>query len=277
MGIAWLVSEVFNQNNRLVWFILYIFISALFILYLWGIHPKIFRSKPTGGKSVLFSLVGFGLGQIYNRQLVKGVIFLVVTLISLGVLTVMENVNENTATGIVVGLILVMAFDAGIGARSARLNVMVMKRKGEVKKKVTQILQYRSEGYELGLDTNFFMHEPDLLVELLSAHQFKIYVSMQVFKELDGLKKSEDPVTRKQAQVAFDVCEAYQKQQRLVLVDIPDHKYLQQAGLHNSPDEKIIGSYLKETKQTGKIIFLSNDKGARIIARNVGMPVADIA
>ena len=39
----------------------------------------------------------------------------------------------------------------------------------------------------------------------------------------------------------------------------------------------ILDVHIKEANKDGKIIFLSNDKGARIIARNAGLPVAEIA
>lgn len=40
---------------------------------------------------------------------------------------------------------------------------------------------------------------------------------------------------------------------------------------------KIIGTYLREIdKGKESLMFLSNDKGARIIARNVGMLIVEI-
>ncbi|MFC0187272.1 PIN domain-containing protein [Fictibacillus aquaticus] len=236
--------------------------------YLWSVHPKIFKSQPLGWRAVLLSAAGFGLGQVYNRQLVKGIIFVLALPVILLIIR-----SKEMETNFVMALLLIMLFDAGISAKSARLRVLKLNRKQEVKKKMERILNHRSEGYGFGVDTNLLMHEPDLMVDLLYHHQFELNVSMQVISELDGLKKSDNPVTRKQAQLAFDVIEEYQKQQKVHLLEVPDYKTLKNSGLDSTPDAKIIGSYKKRAGGQLKMMFLSNDKGARIIARNAGMSV----
>ena len=84
-------------------------------------------------------------------------------------------------------------------------------------------------------------------------------------------------MTRQRAQLAFDVIEAYQRKNLLSIMKTPKSDVLQKFGLGHSPDDKIIGTYLNEYKNGRQnIIFLSNDKGARIIARNAGLPVAEM-
>lgn len=82
---------------------------------------------------------------------------------------------------------------------------------------------------------------------------------------LNGIKKNNSSLTRHKAQVAFDVIEAFQRKRKLHILKTPKTAAIRKFGLSGSPDEKIIGTYLKE-----------REKGARIIARNVGMPVVEI-
>src|SRR5690606_16577429 len=115
-----------------------------------------------------------------------------------------------------------------------------------------------------------------LLVYILENEPVPLHVSMTVFKELDGLKKNKEPLTRKRAQFAFDIIEEYQRKGLIKLIETPSYNELRRRGLSDTPDDKIIGTYLNEShKGKQKLIFLSNDKGARIIARNSGLPVAE--
>lgn len=61
------------------------------------------------------------------------------------------------------------------------------------------------------------------------------------------------------------------------ILKTPKTVEIRKYGLGGSPDEKIIGTYLHELKNGQEtLMFLSNDKGARILARNAGMPVVEM-
>ena len=81
-----------------------------------------------------------------------------------------------------------------------------------------KLLPYQKENYEFAIDTNILMHEPDLLVYLLENEPVNLCMSMMVFSELDGLKKSNSIATSKRAQTAFDVIEAFQRANKIRIV-----------------------------------------------------------
>lgn len=144
------------------------------------------------------------------------------------------------------------------------------------------VLKYRQlepaikKGAAFSLDTNILMHEPLTLVAAFRDSHLQLYISKQVMKELDGLKNNEDPAVRKRAQVGFDILELYQKENRLTFLEIPNQHYLRKNKLTGGPDEKIIASCLQQIEQNKPVVFLSNDKGARILARNVGVPLMEV-
>ncbi|WP_040758424.1 PIN domain-containing protein [Sporosarcina newyorkensis] len=149
--------------------------------------------------------------------------------------------------------------------------------KKQLQQRAELLTTYHENNHQFAVDTNILMHDADLLIHLLSTNQIKLIVSSQVFKELDGLKTNKEKLTRMRAQLAFDVIEAYQRKGLLKLVQVPSYEKLQKLALSTSADEKIIATYLNEFKNGAtSLLFLSNDKGARIIARNVGMPVAEV-
>ena len=166
--------------------------------------------------------------------------------------------------------------DVNSGSYKAAYKTLLGRRMREVKAQAKVVVAHQKNGKEFAIDTNILMHEPDLLIYLLEKTQIHLFVSQMVFNELDGLKKSTDRDTRRNAQMAFDVLEAYQKREQITFLKIPKTDAIRPYGLGGSPDEKIIGTYLQEAEKRDQgFVFLSNDKGARIIARNVGMPVVE--
>lgn len=277
MGILFLIKNLAPPGSS-IYFIYFFSIHFLGILYFWKIHRKIFITKPSGGKAVFFGLIGFGFGQLYNLQPKKGLVFFILFaafLMNASFWVIEFKETAYLLTGF--GLIVLPLIDAGLNAENAFQRLKASNRKNHLRKKIKAVLEYRQENYEFCIDTNILLHEPDLLVYILENEPVPLHVSMTVFKELDGLKKNKEPLTRKRAQFAFDIIEEYQRKGLIKLIETPSYNELRRKGLSDTPDDKIIGTYLNEShKGKQKLIFLSNDKGARIIARNSGLPVAEI-
>jgi PhoH-like ATPase len=110
---------------------------------------------------------------------------------------------------------------------------------------------------KISLDTNILIDEPNILND--ASKEFVI--SFTVIRELDKLKRN--PELKRAAQHAIiNVWNAY-KNDRIEILNIPSI-------LGESPDELIIA----DTKKAGASI-LSDDIGARIIARAYGVPISD--
>ncbi|MEI3614109.1 hypothetical protein [Pseudogracilibacillus sp. SO30301A] len=71
--------------------------------------------------------------------------------------------------------------------------------------------------------------------------------------------------------------EEFQWRKKLYILKTPKTDDIRKFGLDSSTDEKIIETYLRELKNgRANLMFLSNDKGTRIIARNIGMAVVEL-
>lgn len=124
----------------------------------------------------------------------------------------------------------------------------------------------------LAIDTNVLMENPYIIMQ----HP-KLLVSKIVYRELDQLKKDTGERGRK-AQEAFFALERFQQQNgELAFTSFVETEFLMQHNLDpSSPDELIIGGILKAQQQGKSVLYFSYDRGARIIARNVGLEVLDI-
>lgn len=131
------------------------------------------------------------------------------------------------------------------------------------------------QGFSFGLDTNILMHYPNEIFELLKNDT--ILISREVQKELDGLKKSTDKEAASNARRAFKALEDAQTQgQSIKIMPSVDLKTLTHFGLNDSMDDRILAPYLDLYKQGKAVCFISNDRGAKITARNAGIPVLEI-
>lgn len=137
------------------------------------------------------------------------------------------------------------------------------------------IFKYKEQGYYIGIDTNIMLDFPYILS--LWGDEEGLILSRKVYEELDGLKKGEG-ATGKQARNSIRAIENHQLEGKPLKIIGPDYSYIKNKGLDNhSPDDVIIGTYLKIDKETSdKVVFLSNDRGARIIARSVDLEVIDL-
>ena len=186
MGIAWFIKD-YEFSLRIL---LLIGLHAIGILYLWKLHPKIFKSLPTGGKAVFLGLIGFGFGQIYNRQLIKGILFS--SLLPISLLLDKAGVLDPDTTGYLslIVIFLIPLVDAGIGASFARKRLLKNAQELELLRKVAKVLRYQLDDHEITVDTNILMHEAALLLYLIQKESIELHISMTVFNELDGLRKT---------------------------------------------------------------------------------------
>lgn len=278
MGVIYLLSEYAEEKRYVLWTIWYLAILGVGIIYFLKIHPKWIKPKSTGGHPAFLSFLGIGFGQAYNQQLGKALFFMILTpvlsnLNRSGIL----NLSQNQFGLIMIAVILISVIDAGRNAKTTKLRMNKHARQKELQTKVTAIRKYREGQHQFAVDTNILMHEPDVLVYLLDHDDIQLCLSKTVYNELDSLKNSTQHLTRKKAQLAFDIIEAYQRKGALQIIQTPKTEDLRKLGLSSSSDEKIIGTYLHAFHNgQPQVMFLSNDKGARIIARNVGLPVADV-
>lgn len=274
MGILILIKSIEPAQLR---FIYNLIICLVLILIIFLFRTFVFKNlRPNGKGAALFGGIGFGLGQAFNGQYIKSIIFLA-GLTSLPFLLKYFKVNEadpDNNSLILFGVYVIVIIEGAISAKSAFRKSMNKRKRAVAKVKSSLVEKYIEQGYGIAVDTNVFMHEPAVLIKLIESRPFHLYMSKLVFHELDGLKKSTNVSTRKSAQFAFDVIEEFQKRQALTMLDMATHNERRQFGLGDSSDEKIIATYLAANrKEEHNLIFFSNDKGARIIARNVNMPV----
>ena len=245
-------------------------LTILFMLYFGLVHWRIFKSWDRSGIfAVILGIVGVGLGQAYNRRMIKGFIFYIIFVIILYTGIFVFD-NDEVFKWVFFLFYLFTLFEASRDVKKAEIKY----HHDDVRAKAKELLKYRDQGFEFAVDTNVLMHDIDVFTYLLEKKSIDLYVSMMVFRELDGLKKSENPETRKNAQRAFDCIEEFQQEGKLHLLKLPKKDEIKQYGLSGSPDDIIIGTYLREIKQEGRnLLSISNDKGARIIARTVDLPL----
>lgn len=137
--------------------------------------------------------------------------------------------------------------------------------------------EYLNKGYSFCADTNFFMECPDV-ISLLKME--KVLISRVAFNELDHGKSFKDDATEEEKEKAYKYrrgLEAMDDVGAEVAPEAPS-TYIKSKNLSFSNDDKIIASYLKHMEDTEEnIIFLTLDRGARAVARTVGLPFADFS
>jgi predicted ribonuclease YlaK len=110
-----------------------------------------------------------------------------------------------------------------------------------------------------------------LLVKELSE-TYPIVLSKQVFTELD--KKKTDKEIGANARMAMRTIESIQKRDGELEIIAIDETFLKENGFSlESPDDIIVGTCLKRQKNEENILFVSEDRGARITAKNAKLNV----
>jgi len=271
-----LVGKYVSEELPL-WWVYVVGLHVVGFLYFGYLHRRIFRNRKNGEfMSIVLTVLGPGLGQAYNRQMKKAIVAFILIFTFL-VLVQQDVITSENALYVFFGIYFLIAVDAFMGTKKAYERTLRESRMKILRSKAKKIATHQADEQNFAIDTNILMHEPDFLVYLLENHDMDLYMSMMVFNELDGLKKNDNVITRKKAQMAFDVIEEFQRRNKLHLLKTPKTEAIRKFGLSGSPDEKIIGTYLRAIHSDKlNLMFLSNDKGARIIARNVGLPVIEL-
>lgn len=125
---------------------------------------------------------------------------------------------------------------------------------------------------KLSFDTNIMIKCPLLVKEL--ASKYSIVLSKKTFEELD--KKKSDNEIGANARMAMRTIEAIQTKHRNISIVTTDDDFVKDNGLNPlSPDDIIIACCLKQQINGDKITFVTEDRGARITARNLNIDVLD--
>ncbi len=206
------------------------------------------------GKAGFLSILVAGLGQVYCKYTKLGYVLIAIQFI---LYFSIRNASQETGQVIFLiwlTLIVLSVVHTSMTARGVNLRI------GKEVFQELSVLKYRrlapiiEKGAVFAPDTNILMHEQLPLVAAFHDSNVKLYISKQVMKELDGLKNNNVPVTRKSAQLAFDLLELYQMADRIVFIEVPSYKYLQKHKLTGGPDEKIIASCLQQLQDFKKPI-----------------------
>jgi len=235
------------------------------------------KDQPTIDKSKAntLSIVVAGLGQVYSRYIKLGFILMAIQVLTFFSLLISWITGEEFLVVLVILTILSVIhtnFTAG-RMNDKRLKVLMQKVAAAQYKRLKSVID---AGAIFSPDTNILMHEQLTLVAAFRDSDVNMYVSKQVLKELDGLKNNSNASVRKKAQYGFDVLELYQKDGRIKFLEIPSQSYLKKKNLTGGPDEKIIASCLQQKEEQVPVVFLSNDKGARLLARDAGIPLSNV-
>lgn len=251
-------------------------LSALLVSYYYYVNKPYTVNKST---AVWLNILVVGTGQFYLRQYIIGLIFLIFHLgFYLSLMIFGTNLEDGVVMMLFVAPTVISAVYSNITSNRVRERLHRNSMQEVAVRKYKLLVPYIERGIGFAPDTNILMHQALTLIAAFYDSNVHLFISKQVFKELEGLKKNKLPSVRNHAQIAFDIIELYQQENRLDLLDIPSSTYLMKNNLTNSnSDDRIIGSYLYALKeQRIPMLFLSNDKGARIIARNIGIPLQSV-
>lgn len=140
-----------------------------------------------------------------------------------------------------------------------------------------EVKNYLNKGYVFCPDTNFFIECPEVL-QFLTSNNEKILISKIVYDELDSGKSAPAYATKEEKEKAQKKRKGLAAMDDAKAIRIPEapHSFLQSKQLGFSNDEKIIGSYFKHMEDTGEnVVFLTLDRGAKMIARSIHLPHID--
>ncbi|RNF38263.1 PIN domain-containing protein [Planococcus salinus] len=250
-------------------------IIFLFMIYTSSLihNNKTYYSRSS---AVWLSIWFPGLGQFYLKQRVLGVIFFALFPIGLyaGIELGYSIGDRFLYLSVLTMLSAVFAYMSQVKEGGSASANTLQQQAVEKYQALTPLLQ---KGVAPALDTNVLMHDPLVLIALFRDSNAPLWISKQVFNELDGLKKNDNQSVKKRAQMGFDVIELFQSKNRLKLLDVPSYNSRERYGLSHSGDDRIAASYLNEIeKNQTPLVFYTNDKGARIIARSANLAVLEL-
>lgn len=142
----------------------------------------------------------------------------------------------------------------------------------EIADKIRSKIVKVSTNTKLSFDTNIMIKCPLLVKEL--ANKYSIVLSRKTFEELD--KKKSDNEIGANARMAMRTIETIQTNHKNISIITTDDNFVKDNGLNPlSPDDIIIACCLKQKKDGEKIMFVTEDRGARITARNLNIDVLE--
>lgn len=250
-----------------------ILVTSIIFLHLFFIYilPH-FRKKSDSNKFFVFILellfpgTGFSYMRFYKIGVMISLLFVSFTL------ALSSKIISTTVAFIILLLFIVTPFIAvnSINISNKLLSKKIAKEK--IKKKYNTLMSFTNKDLIFALDTNILMHESEILRPIIENTNTKFVIAKTVFSELEGLKKNSNYTVRQNAQLGFDMIEMMQKKNCL---DLTSHIRLND-NMHKTADESIIHTYdLLHKSKYPNLVFISNDKGARIIARELKLPVLD--
>ncbi|RWZ59113.1 hypothetical protein EQV77_09220 [Halobacillus fulvus] len=246
------------------------FIGPLLLLFVYlssMIHFK--KTSYSRSTAVLWAVLFPGFGQLYLKQRILGLLLSVPFLYIITTYGMTRNGDERFLWAMMAFSMVSVIF-ASMTKVPGENEPKLQKLQTEAVEAYKSWIPYLKKGAAPALDTNMLMHSTLSLVALYRDSDAPLYISRMVLNELDGLKKNNDVKTRKKAQLGFDLVEMFQQADRVKVIEVPAHKERERLGVAHDTDSKIIASYIADGSN---VFFLSNDKGARITARNTSLDV----
>mgnify|MGYP001377246677 CR=1 FL=1 len=245
---------------------------ALIICLFYGLNKLLKERRRIGIIALILGILAPGSGFAYSAAFKRAWAVLVLLIISL--LLVYFNQDKDLYTYVYAIIFFGQAILSATYAERAQKALRKKKYDNNQKAMENAYFQdlqpYIQTGHHLAVDTNFLMHFHEVLIRIFKETNIHLFLHPTVFGELEGLKKNNNRTVRADAQIAFDIIEMYQKANRMQWT-----RKQMQGGNFSSADQRIVTGVLSEIKRGVKLVFASHDKGARILARSLQIPVID--
>lgn len=271
MGLAILLNAIFGDDFQKISLAIHVIGTIVVTLSFHFINKLLKNHNRNGLIAFILSASFTGSGFAYSGAYIRAWFFAILSLLSLFIGISADN---ETAQYIYIISNIVQAIWAPLYAADASFKLKqksYLNRQKEIETTYFQgLLSYIQSGYQVAVDTNFLMHFSSVLLKLYKNTNVHLYLHPTVFAELEGLKGNNNKEVRKLAQGAFDILELYQKGERMQWTRRQKH-----GSDFKSADQRIITGVLSEIQSGTKLVFASHDKGARILARSLHIPVVD--
>lgn len=267
--IVKLLEGVVDISDNWVKLAVFFVVWSAFILIFYPINKWVKERNRLGIIALVLGIASPGSGFAYSAAYKRAWAMLI-----LCVLSIILYFNDEKYGNVYV---IVFLLQAGLGAayanhasRNLRMKRTKDNQKGIEAAYLKDIEPYIASGHHLAVDTNFLMHFQAVLTRLYNDTNVHLFLHPTVFGELEGLKKSSSRDVRTNAQLGFDVLELYQTGERMQWTRKQKH-----GSNFSSADQRIIAGVQNEIQSGVKLVFASHDKGARILARSLHIPVVD--
>src|SRR5690606_7692795 len=137
--------------------------NAILSLYLIKIHPKVSKRRLNGKFASFLSFVSIGLGQAYNRQLIKSIVFLALYIIL--IFKIQANWENDTSPWfglfILFGLPALSMMDANYSSARANKRLAQKQHQQNLQQRADTLSAYHENNHHFALDTNVLMHDAE--------------------------------------------------------------------------------------------------------------------